>query len=323
MQGKQENGQLTMQKQNTLVKKGECIPKAKFDQIVDIDRLGEHNSFDMDEIIRLAANETIKGSSTDRKKRLLLLVNYQNDFFRNDLFDIASVKNDAKNILSFIYNNLGKISRIIPSLDAHIAQQIYHQCWWVDKDGKHPEPYTIITAKDISKRIWIPLIGSFRDNLQYVKEMEKEEGRPLCIYPYYTISGTEGSSLEGEISKMVYFHSAVRNSINNVIWNGLDFYTQAFGYINPEYRTQNVLNAQLLLSVEKYNEIFIAGESILDTLKMIARYYEYYKYVTMKITILTDCTSSIKGFEQKTREEFEALSKMYGIKLKRSTDIKF
>lgn len=328
MKGKQEDGQLTKQKQNTLVKKGECQLTTRYEQIVHIDKIGAHTDFDMNEVMRMAANEQIiKAAVTDRKKRLLLLVNYQKDFFREDLFDIPDVKDDAKNISKFIYDNLGKISRIITSLDVHIAQQIYHPCWWVDKDGNNPKPYTFITSKDVSSRKWMPTIGPIRDNLQYIRRLEREEGHSLCIWPYYAISGTEGSCMENEISKMVYFHSVVRNSINNVIWNGLDFYTQAYGCINTEFMTKTSLNLQLLLAVEKYSEIFIAGETanhgILDTVNMIARYYAKDPDITKKITILTDCTSSMSGYEKKVAEEFESLNKNFGIKFKKSTEIKF
>lgn len=298
----------------------------KYDQIVHIDKIGASTDFDMNEVMKMAASERVKASITDRKKSLLLLVNYQKDFFKEGLFDIPNVKEDAQRISKFIYDNLEGISRIITSLDTHIAQQIYHPCWWVDEVGNHPKEFTTITDKEVSQRKWIPTIGSFKDNLEYLQELEIVEGRHLCIWPYYAISGTEGSSLENEIAKMVYFHSIARNSVNNIIWNGLDFYTQAFGCINTEYKNVNLLNAQLLMAVERYDKVFIAGENVchgmLDIVKMIARYYRNEKNIIKKITVLMDCTSSIRGYEHEMREELAALEKMYGIKLKQSTEIK-
>lgn len=301
--------------------------KTRYEEIVNIDKIGGHSDFDMQGLMEKALAERTIDSIKDSVTRALILINFQKDLFREDLFNIPGIKKDAKNTTQFIYNNLEKISRIITSLDTHIAQQICHACWWVDANGVPPKPYTIITSSDVDNGIWIPRIASIKDNYHYLKSYEKEMGKHLCIMPYYAIAGTEGSAIEGEIAKIVYFHSIVRNSINNTITNGLDFYSQANGSINTEYRSSTLLNVQLLTAVEKYDEIYIAGESLnyglINNVKRIAEYYKHNKAITRKITILTDCTSPLAGTVQTATAELDKLKSMYGIKLARTTEICF
>ena len=53
---------------------------------------------------------------------------------------------DNRRLCEFLYRNLGAITQIVPTLDTHRAMQIFHPIWLVDADGRHPAPYTLVTA---------------------------------------------------------------------------------------------------------------------------------------------------------------------------------
>ncbi len=42
----------------------------------------------------------------------------------------------------------------MPTLDTHRALQIFHALWLVDEDGRHPEPYTLVTPEDVESGRW-------------------------------------------------------------------------------------------------------------------------------------------------------------------------
>ena len=219
------------------------------------------------------------------------------------------------------------ISKIVCSLDTHIPQQIFHPCWWVNSNKEQPIPYTIITYEDFKQEKWEPVFGDKEETETYLRKLEKEGKKQLCIWPYHCIWGTEGAMIENEFSKMVYFHSVVRNSICKIIEKGKDQYSEMYGIVKPEYSKDNFMNKEILELVEEYDEIYVVGEAashcLMESVKQIAEHFKNFKETTKKITILEDCTSPIKGYENDTKATFDYFKNTYGIKVLKSTDIKF
>ena len=42
----------------------------------------------------------------------------------------------------------------MPSLDTHRAMQVFHAVWLVDEEGRHPDPYTLVSAEDVESGRW-------------------------------------------------------------------------------------------------------------------------------------------------------------------------
>lgn len=324
--------------------------KTNYEQICDVTKIGHHSAADMNTIFAMAEQERFPASVNDSPKRLLLAIDVQKDFmeaYKPADFDEKDVNDprheiikdgalavpgsigDVERITRFIYNNMGGISRIMCSLDTHIAQQIFHPCWWANSADDHPAPYTIITYADVVANRWSPVIGDPRDSIQYLKELEKVGAgkKQLCIWPYHCISGTDGGTLENEFAKMVYFHSVARKSVNHMIQKGTDRYSEMYGIIKPEYSKKNFLNTPVLTAIEKYDEIYVVGEAashcLMESVKQIAEHFANRPEVTQKITILEDCTSPIIGHEAATKAAFANFKNSYGIKFAKSTDIIF
>ncbi len=211
------------------------------------------------------------------------------------------------------------------SLDTHIPKQIFHPCWWINKDRKHPEPFTIISKEDIENKTWIPNNVDENKSKEYVEKLS-EMGKQLCIWPYHCLCGTEGATLENEFAKMVYFHSIVRDTDNKMIKKGTDPYSEMYGIIKPEYSRTNNINKDVLDAIINYDEIYIVGEAsshcVLESVKQIVEYYKDRLEITKRIIILTDCMSPISGFEEMTIKEFEILNKEFGIRLISSKELK-
>ena len=237
--------------------------KTSYEEIVDVTKIGEHGTVDMNAIFNMAEQERFTASIDDSPKRLLLCIDVQKDFIEGGALAVPCSIGDVERITRFIYNNMGSISRIMCSLDTHIAHQIFHPCWWANPAGEHPAPYTIITYDDVVSNKWRPVIGDPRDSLQYLKELEKVgAGKTmLCIWPYHCINGTDGFTLENEFAKMVYFHSVARKCVDLMINKGTDPYSEMYGIIKPEYSKKNFLNTPVLTAIEKYDEIYVVGEA--------------------------------------------------------------
>ena len=300
-----------------------------FEQIVDVAQIGQHGEVDMNSIFSMAEQERFTAAIDDSPKRLLLCIDVQKDFIEGGALAVPGSIGDVERITRFIYNNMSGISKIMCSLDTHLAHQIFHPCWWANSAGEHPDPYTIITYDDVVANNWRPVVGDPKDSLEYLKELEKVGAgkKHLCIWPYHCIKGTDGFTLENEFAKMVYFHSVARKSVNHMINKGEDPYSEMYGIIKPEFSQKNFINTPVLTAIEKYDEIYVVGEAashcLMESVKQIAEHFANRPDVTQKITVLEDCTSPITGYEADTEAAFDNFKSSYGIKFAKSTDIQF
>ena len=82
------------------------------------------------------------------------------------------------------------------TLDSHQRCHIAHALFWVDKDGKHPDPFTVISVEDVETCKWMPRQAEHKEHaLLYVKKLEKAARYALCIWPYHCIIGTPGNNI--------------------------------------------------------------------------------------------------------------------------------
>jgi nicotinamidase-related amidase len=263
-------------------------------------------------------------SVKDPEQVLLLTIDMQNDFMENGALPVPGSHGDVERLTKFIYNNMDKISRIAVSLDTHQPFQVFHPCWFVDKNGKNPPPYTMISVKDLDDGIWFPVIRP-KETREYIEGLSKTpDKKVLMIWTYHCIQGTFGRALENQFSNMVYFHSVAKKSIVECLVKGSDPMSEMYGIIKPEYDKKNFINIDFLNKLEKYSKIIIAGEAashcVLESIKQILEYFVNRPEITSKIYVLEDCMSPIPSFEDSTNRTFDEFKKRYHINLVKSTD---
>ena len=61
---------------------------------------------------------------------------------------------DSRRLCEFVYRNLDSLTQIVPTLDTHQALQIFHPIMLIDEEGRHPEPFTMVTAADVEAGRW-------------------------------------------------------------------------------------------------------------------------------------------------------------------------
>ena len=302
-------------------------PKNQFSGLIGNGGSVQNIPTSLQEVINLAEQENFVPAVDDAKKILLLSIDVQNDFME----DIGSLavpgsKGDVERLTRWVYENMSGITQIMCSLDTHSPAQIFHPCWWQDENGNQPAPYTIITYDDVKNGKWKPVYGQPARSVEYLKHLEQDGKKQLCIWPYHCLAGSYGANLEGEFTKMVYFHSAARKSKPGLIQKGSDPYSEMYGIIKAEYDPNNFLNLPILNAMERFDEIYIAGEAashcLMESGRQILEHFAGRPDITQRITILEDCTSPISGFEQVTKDAFESFKKTYGIKVMKSTDVK-
>ncbi|WP_242308353.1 hypothetical protein [Bacillus cereus group sp. BfR-BA-01524] len=298
--------------------------KTRFEDIVRIGEIGRTNRMKLNELLVLAKAEELVPASEDKERVMVIGIDFQNDFMENGELGVPNSHRDIRNITNFIYKNLNKITTIAVSLDTHDLHQIFHPSWWVDREGNHPVPFTIITTDDVEKGIWIA-VEKQKESLDYLRNLEKIGKKQLCIWTYHCIEGTNGAALEGQFSNMIHFHSIARNTKIEKIVKGQNPLSEMYGMIKPEYAVGDEGNYEFLNSLKSYQKIIIAGEAkshcVLESVKQIVEHYTDDRSVTSNIYLLDDCMSSIPSYEEETKKAFEQLKLTYGIHIVNSTDL--
>jgi nicotinamidase-related amidase len=219
---------------------------------------------------------------------------------------------------------MNAISRIAVSIDTHQPHQIFHPAWWIDENGNHPVPFTIITTADLDNGKYRAVIKPI-ESREYVENLEKVAKKPLCIWTYHCIEGTHGAALENQFANMVYFHSIAKKSVTQRLVKGQDPLSEMYGIIKPEYDQKGYVNIEFLNALEKFDKIIIGGEAkshcVLESVRQILEFYEDRPEITSKIYVLEDCMSSIPGFEDATEQTFSEFKQQYKINIVRSTDL--
>lgn len=260
-----------------------------------------------------------------QNKNLLFLIDFQKDFCdpEGTLFVPGSVE-DTERVSKFIRENLPVIDHIILTADFHQVVNISHPSFWINQEGKHPEPFTQITFKDIIDKKWIPVIYK-NEAIEYIKKLEEQGEFVHTIWPEHCIAGTEGASITNNIMESIRIW-ARQGYLYDIILKGQNPITEHFGAIRANIQVKNdpstKVNKFLVDKLKKYKNIIIAGEAkshcVANTIKQI---YEI-KSIRSNIFLLNDCTSPVPGFENIADEIYNiAISK--GLKLVNSTDNSF
>ena len=218
---------------------------------------------------------------------------------------------DNQRLSQFIYQNLGVITTIAPTLDTHTAAQIFHPLFWVDSEGQPPAPMTMISYDAVVAGKWQvnPEMAPYMavEDLQefalhYTRRLNYDSKYPLTIWPYHSMLGGIGHALVSVIEEACFFHSIARHSPTRYEIKGGNPLTENYSVLRPEVlkdaqgeaiADKNQRFTNMLL---EFDAIVVAGQakshcvawSVEDLLTEIkARDPQ----LAQKVYLLEDCTS--------------------------------
>jgi nicotinamidase-related amidase len=220
---------------------------------------------------------------------------------------------DSRRLCEFVYRNLDVITMIVPTLDTHQAAQIFHAVFLVDADGRHPEPYTLISADDVEAGRWqinpdvlasegLDEEGARRYLLHYTRRLEEGGKYNLTVWPYHAMLGGIGHALVSAVEEAIFFHSIARQSPPNFQLKGHDVLTEHYSVLGPEIlqgpskQAVGVMNLKLLKLLGGLDAVVIAGQAkshcvawtISDLLAGLGT-----RELAGKVYLLEDCTSPV------------------------------
>jgi len=274
------------------------------------------------------------GPSVDDGVRVcLVLVDCQNTFCTPgfELVVGAGTVDDSRRIAEFIYRNLGRITRVAPTLDTHQAAQIFHSLFLVDSEGRHPEPYTLVTVSDVEGGRWkidsavARELGASGDYLlHYVRALAESGKYDLTVWPYHAMLGGIGHALVSAVEEAVFFHAVARRARVQLEVKGTDLLTEHYSALRPEVAEKRE-PSELATTLTSYDAIVVAGQAKSHCVAWtVADLLEDFGELARKVYLLEDCTSPVivSGVVDYSKEADAAFRRFEraGVHLVRSTE---
>ena len=222
---------------------------------------------------------------------------------------------DSRRLCEFVYRNLGSLTQIVPTLDTHQALQIFHRVLLVDAEGRHPEPFTLVTAGDVEAGRWrisAPAAAGLgldpayaEEHLRYyTAELERGGKYSLTVWPFHAMLGGIGYALVSAVEEALFFHSIARYAPLDFQPKGDNALTEHYSMLGPEVDVDlegeplGKRNQPLVERLLQYDAVVIAGqakshcvawtiEDLLSDPNVVERGLEE------KVYLLEDCTSSV------------------------------
>ncbi|MDB9526548.1 isochorismatase [Oscillatoria sp. CS-180] len=266
-----------------------------------------------------AEQQGIRAASQDDFRICLLLIDVQNTFclpefelFVGGRSGMGAVE-DNQRLCRFIYENLGVITAIAPTMDTHTAAQIFHPLFWIDANGKAPAPMTMIGYEDVVEGKWrvnpemAPYMAA--DDIQqfalhYTRRLTQDSKYPLTIWPYHSMLGGIGHALVSAIEEACFVHSIARNNPTQYEIKGSNPLTENYSVLSPEVledsqgsaiAQKNQAFTDKLLS---YDAVIVAGQAKSHCVAwsvddLLAEITLRDSKLAEKVYLLEDCTSPV------------------------------
>jgi len=246
----------------------------------------------------------------------LLLIDPQNDFCEPEgALTVPGAVDDCIRLSAMIKRLDPQLTSIHVTMDTHHFFHIAHPVFWVDREGKHPEPYTILNLDSILSGEYRPSAPQFQHYAEeYVATLEKTGKYNLCIWPPHCLIGTWGHNVYASLSDaLVDWESKIPGRVVDYTYKGSNVRTEHYSAIRAEVSDASDPNSRtnfaLIERLKGSDNIAIAGEALSHCVANTVR-----DLVTCipanKMIILTDACSNVPGFEKLGSSFMEEVEKI-------------
>ena len=268
-----------------------------------------------------SAEHGLRAAHEDAFRVCLVLVDVQNTFCVPD-FELfvagrsgTGAVDDNRRLCEFVYRNLDAVTQIVPTLDTHQAEQIFHAVYLVDEDGRHPPPYTLVSADDVERGRWrvnaaasesvgIDPEYAQRHLAHYTRSLERGGKYSLTIWPYHALLGGIGHALVSAVEEAVFFHAIARSSQPDFQVKGSHALTEHYSVLGPEVTDGPdgepiaSANEAFVARLLDFDAVVIAGQAkshcvawTIDDL--LAAHSAREAELAPRVYLLEDCTSPV------------------------------
>jgi len=227
---------------------------------------------------------------------------------------------DSERTAALIRDKKGDIKSIFITLDSHHRNHVAHGISWVDKDGNHPAPFTLISGKDAANEVWKAADPKRTDIFKkYAADLEKGGKFKVCIWPEHCLIGSVGHSVQDDINGAVQDWAGETGRNVEYVWKGQNLDTEMYSamaaevVVHSDPRTK--FNEVLMAHLNECDILIICGQALSHCVNFTARdIASRWQGEKDRLILLTDCASPVTGFEQ-SAEDFKSYCQTSGIRV--------
>jgi nicotinamidase-related amidase len=284
---------------------------------VDLDRVEDVRRVDYEarfrEGLSWAESHAIAPAARDRVRICLLAVDLQNTFCTPgfELFVAgrsgSGAVEDSRRICSLVYRNLAALTEIVVTLDTHQAFQIFHAPFLVDAEGRHADPYTLVTVEDVQKGRWAvdPAAAEALDvptgHLStYVAALAEGGKYDLMSWPFHAMLGGIGHSLVSAIEEAFFFHAIARRAPTRFEIKGFAPLTEHYSVLGPEVlegaRGERLgeKNMELVDHLRGFDAVLVVGQAKSHCVAWtVSDLLDAAPEIASRLYLLDDCSSPV------------------------------
>ncbi len=212
---------------------------------------------------------------------------------------------DIERLAQMVMRIAPRLDDIHVTLDSHRLIDVAHPIFWKDSGGKHPAPFTIITAAEVDAGHWTPTLPSVtRRMLEYVHTLEANGRYPLCIWPPHCLIGSEGHAVMPALRQALQCWESQRFAMVDYVTKGSNPWTEHYSAVSADVPDPSdpgtQINTRFIQTLMEADVIAIAGEAgshcLANTVRDIATNFGDDSYIR-RLVLLEDATSPVPGFE--------------------------
>jgi nicotinamidase-related amidase len=286
---------------------------------VDLGRVGEVWRVDYEARFRDAAawaeEHGLSAAARDETRVCLLAVDAQNTFCTPgfELFVAGrsgtGALDDSRRLCAFVYHHLDLITQAVVTLDTHQAFQVFHATLLVDPDGRHPDPYTLVTVDDVASGRWrvdpaaAQILGLDRPDdylASYVQALAAGGKYDLTIWPFHAMLAGIGHALVSAVEEALFFHAIARCSQPRFEIKGQHPLTEHYSVLGPEVLRDvhgeplGERNTALVKHLTTFDAVIVAGQAKSHCVAWtVADLLDEAPGVASRLYLLEDCTSPV------------------------------
>ena len=236
----------------------------------------------------------------------LLLIDPQNDFcdIPGAALPVAGADADMKRLAAFIRRTQKKLHSVHVTLDSHNPIDVGHPGWHINSKGESPSPFTPMPASAYESGLWRARNPREQARtLAYLKEVETRGRHVPMVWPEHCLIGSWGHNIHADVQAELHNWARAKCDTVNHVTKGSNPRVEHYSAIQAEVPdvddSTTTLNTDLIRALSEADVLVVAGEALSHcvawTVRDIATNFgdENIK----KLVLLTDCTSSVGGFE--------------------------
>lgn len=258
------------------------------------------------------------------KKTALGIIDPQRCFmdYKRSPLPVPGALQDIKRLRKFISRLMQDINYIFVSYDDHPFDHISHANRWVNAEGNHPEPFTIITLEDYECGIWRAAdVKDWWWQGEYLRRLN----RPHCIWPVHGQENEWESFIHsGLLTTLSFYHDLQKPC--DYYGKGMHRDTEQFGLFGADVpfpgAAETEINQKLIDKLNGFDRVIFAGEAsshcVMDSVNQFLANVPTTDW--SKVVLLEDCMSPVPSFES-VADDWLADMRAKGIQVTSSTEL--